>query len=240
MILIFDYFETIIHNKSMDFNRGLKTMWEKYYKEKGNTCIFCDFLSGYNVKNIVPAIKETVADLIKRYNEKGMSGRAVTAMVVGIPNVGKSTFINTLCGGKKAKAENRPGVTKAKQWLKSEYGVDLLDMPGVLWPKFEDQTVGQSLALTGAIKDEILDIEELAVILCSRLKKLYPELLCSRFKLTAEELENCESGYDTLLLLGKKRGCLVGGGQIDETRISNILIEEFRSAKIGKISLERP
>lgn len=214
--------------------------WEGYYKEKGNNCIFCDFITGYNVKNIVPAIKDTVADLIKKYNEKGMSGRAVTAMVVGIPNVGKSTFINTLCGGKKAKAENRPGVTKAKQWLKSDYGVDLLDMPGVLWPKFEDQTVGQSLALTGAIKDEILDIEELAVILCSRLKKLYPELLCSRFKMTDKELEDCESGYEILLLLGKKRGCLVSGGEIDETRIANILIEEFRSAKIGKISLERP
>lgn len=230
----------VILSKSSLADANVCKQWEIFFTKKGANALFCDFITGYNVKNIVPAIRKTVLEKIEKYNEKGMSGRAVTAMVVGIPNVGKSTFINTLCGGKKAKAENRPGVTKTKQWLKSDYGVDLLDMPGVLWPKFEDQTVGQSLALTGAIKDEILDTEELAVILCSRLKRLYPELLKARYKISDSELESCENGYEILLLIGKKRGCLISGGEIDSERIANILIEEFRNGKIGKISLEKP
>lgn len=215
-------------------------LWQKYYSEKGKNAIFCDFVTGYNVKNIVPAIKSVMAEKLAKYESKGMNGRTVTAMVVGIPNVGKSTFINTLCGGKKAKAENRPGVTLTKQWLKSPYGVDLLDMPGVLWPKFEEKRVGENLALTGAIKDDVLNTDELSVILCSRLKNLYPELFCTRYKIKDEELSEITADYELLELVGKKRGCLISGGEIDVNRIAKILIDEFRSAKIGKISLERP
>lgn len=214
--------------------------WEKYYKDQGKKCIFCDFVTGYNVKNIIPAIREVLSDKVARYEAKGMMGRALTAMAVGIPNVGKSTFINTLCGSKRAKAENRPGVTVAKQWLHTEQGVDLLDMPGVLWPKFEDQTVGESLAFTGAIKDEILNIDELAIALCGRLRRLYPDELCARYKLAEADISDEVGDYELLCRIGRKRGCLVAGGEIDLERVSNIVIDEFRSAKIGKLSLERP
>ncbi|MBR6726374.1 MAG: 50S ribosome-binding GTPase, partial [Clostridia bacterium] len=157
-----------------------------------------------------------------------------------IPNVGKSTLINRLAGAKKAKAEDRPGVTVIKQWVPTSIGLDLLDMPGVLWPKFEDRTVGENLALTGAINDSILDIETIAVALCSRLRKIYPELLCQRYKLgdpsSIEDLDD----YDLFCLIGKKRGCIVSGGEINEERTAIMLLDEFRGSKIGKISLERP
>jgi len=169
-----------------------------------------------------------------------MSGRTLKAMVVGIPNVGKSTLINRLAGAKKAKAEDRPGVTVIKQWVPTSIGLDLLDMPGVLWPKFEDRTVGENLALTGAINDSILDIETIAVALCSRLRKIYSELLCQRYKLgdpsSIEDLDD----YDLFCLIGKKRGCIVSGGEINEERTAIMLLDEFRGSKIGKISLERP
>lgn len=215
-------------------------LWEKDYESKGGKAIFCDFVTGYNVKNIVPAIREVLKEKLSRYSEKGMIGRALTAMVVGIPNVGKSTFINTLCGEKKAKAENRPGVTVAKQWLRTSYGVDLLDMPGVLWPKFEDQTVGESLAFTGAIKDEILNTDELAIALCGRLRTLYPNELCLRYKISKDEFSEDLTNFELLCLIGKKRGCLMAGGEINVDRVSNIVLDEFRAAKIGKLSLERP
>ncbi len=219
---------------------AVSAQWESAYAKEGKSAIFCDFITGQNVKNIVPAARKLLSEKLEKYAERGMSGRAVTAMVVGIPNVGKSTFINTLCGSKKAKAENRPGVTLTKQWLRTQTGIDLLDMPGVLWPKFEDAEVGGSLALTGAIKDDILNTDELAVTLCKRLKALYPKLLCERYKLTEEDIASAESDFDILCMIGKKRGCLISGGQIDVDRVSGIVLEEFRSGKIGRISLERP
>ena len=168
-----------------------------------------------------------------------MEGRRVRAMIVGIPNVGKSSLINRIAKSKKAKAENRPGVTLTKQWVPTDLGIDLLDMPGVLWPKFEDATVGENLALTGAIRDAILDTEELAMILCSRLVSVAREAFLTRYKLTEEEVADLDA-YDLFLLVGKKRGFLISGGEVNTRRTAEMLLEEFRSAKIGRITLERP
>lgn len=213
--------------------------WIRYYGERGTACIPYDSVSGEGKNALVPAIRSLLADKIERYAEKGMNGRRLRAMVVGIPNVGKSTLINQLAGAKKAKAENRPGVTTSKQWISTDIGLDLLDMPGVLWPKFDEKRTGENLALTGAIRDAILDVEELAVILCQRLKTYYPLLLSERYKISPEETAACDP-YDLFLLIGKKRGFLMSGGVTDETRTAKTLLEEFRNAKIGRITLERP
>ena len=160
-------------------------------------------------------------------------------MVLGIPNVGKSTLINKLSGGKKAKAENRPGVTRDKQWVSTGIGIDLLDMPGILWPKFEDPSVGENLAFTGAVKDDILDIELLAMKLCGRLRRLYPEMLSERYKLGDVELWQDMSDYELLCYIGKKRGFLISGGEINTERTSNMLLDELRAAKLGRITFDR-
>ena len=168
-----------------------------------------------------------------------MIGRRVRAMVLGVPNVGKSSLINRICGNKKTKVENRPGVTLDKQWVSTSVGVDLLDMPGILWPKFEERRVGENLALTGAIRDGILDLESLAVILCKRLRRLYPELLSARYKLGDMGALRELSDYDLFLAIGKKRGFLISGGEINTERTAIMLMDEFRSSKIGRITLER-
>ena len=176
---------------------------------------------------------------VERYREKGMAGRRLRAMIVGIPNVGKSSLINRMCGAEKARVENRPGVTVAKQWVSTPLGIDLLDMPGVLWPKFDDKAVGENLAFTGAIKDNILDVEELAMALAARLSSLCPDLLCARYKLTASDIDGLD-GYDLLSLIGRRRGMLVSGGECDFRRAANMLLDEFRHATIGRITLEKP
>ena len=168
-----------------------------------------------------------------------MIGRRVRAMVLGIPNVGKSSLINRICGNKKAKVENRPGVTLDKQWVTTSIGVDLLDMPGILWPKFEERRVGDNLALTGAIRDGVLDTESLAVILCKRLRVLYPALLSERYKLGDMSQYEALSDYELFLAIGKKRGFLISGGEINTERTSLMLLDEFRNTKIGRITLER-
>ena len=191
------------------------------------------------INKISEAVNTVLADKIQRYESKGMYGRKLKAMIVGIPNVGKSSLINKICGSKKAKVENRPGVTVDKQWVATNIGLDLMDMPGVLWPKFDDRIIGENLALTGAIKDKILDIETLAIVLCSRLRKYYPEMLSARYKLG--DMTSLEELTDLQLfeLIGKKRGFLISGGEIDYERTANMLLEEFRSAKIGKITLDK-
>ena len=168
-----------------------------------------------------------------------MTGRKLKAMIVGIPNVGKSSLVNKLSGQKKAKVENRPGVTVDKQWVTTNQGFDLLDMPGVLWPKFEDRVTGENLAATGAIKDQILDTEEIGMILAKRLFELYPNEFCTRYKLNADDVCDLDS-YDLLCAVGKKRGFLVSGGEINTERTALMLLEEFRSSKIGRLSLEKP
>ena len=181
-----------------------------------------------------------MSEKLRRYESKGMTGRQLRVMIAGIPNVGKSSLINRLSGGKRAKVEDRPGVTRDKQWISTSLGFELLDTPGVLWPKFEDQTVGENLAVTGAIRDEILDSERMAIILCGRLRKKYPLLLSARYKLPdAENLAEL-GDHELFELIGRKRGFLISGGEIDTERTAVMLLDEFRGGKIGRITLEEP
>ena len=227
-------------NKSSIADKATTKKWIEYYRSRNKYAISVDCITGEGFSLLAQAVKEILADKIKRYEDKGMSGRKLKAMFVGIPNVGKSSLINKLCGSKKAKVENRPGVTLNKQWIPTTIGLDLMDMPGVLWPKFEEKIVGENLAITGAIKDAILDIEYIAVLLCERLKRLAPEQLMARYKITKAELDACEMNYEIFELVGRKRGFLISGGEVNTERTAITLLEEFRSAKIGNISLETP
>ena len=210
----------------------------KLYTDAHTVCILCDCVTGEGLNRLPDAIRTVLRDRVERYEEKGQAGRHLRAMVVGVPNVGKSTLINRMSGATKAKTENRPGVTRDKQWVTTKIGIDLLDMPGVLWPKFEDQTIGENLAFTGAIRDDILDIEHLAVKLAGRLRELYPAELCARFKITDQDGWQDMTELQLLTLIGKKRGCLIPGGIVDTERVSNLLIDEFRAAKIGRMTID--
>jgi ribosome biogenesis GTPase A len=225
--------------KSSLANDKISRAWQKYYEERGERTVIIDSQTGSGLDALERAIREILADKIQKYRDKGMEGRRLKAMIVGIPNVGKSSLINKLAKGVKAKVENRPGVTLTKQWVSTNIGIDLLDMPGVLWPKFEDETVGENLAMTGAIRDAILDTEELAMTMCDRLRTSAKDELYARYKLTADEADVLDA-YDLFCLIGKKRGFLASGGEINQTRTAEMLLEEFRSSKIGKISLEIP
>jgi ribosome biogenesis GTPase A len=230
----------ILLSKADLANPDINAAWKRHFQAEGVLAVVCDFVSGKGVSDIPVAIREIMAEKIARYEAKGMAGKQIRAMIVGIPNVGKSSLINKLCGSKKAKVENRPGVTLNKQWIPTTIGLDLMDMPGVLWPKFEEKEVGENLAITGAIKDAILDTEYIAVILCSRLKALSPEQFMARYKITQAELDLCEMDYELFELVGKKRGFLISGGEINTERTASTLLEEFRNSKIGSISLEMP
>jgi len=214
--------------------------WERYFKENGKFCIFCDNITGAGIQNIRTAALEMMEAKIERYEQKGMTGRTLKAMVVGIPNVGKSSLINKLSGGKRAKVEDRPGVTLSKQWVKTSIGIDLLDMPGILWPKFDDRLIGENLAITGAIKDDIMDTEGLAIALCGRLRKVYSQPFSERYKLGDMEQYNDLDDYELFELVGRKRGFLVSGGEINSERTASVLLDEFRAGKIGRITLEVP
>ena len=213
--------------------------WKRYYTGKGKGCIITDVNSGQGVSEIAPAVRNILGDKLERYEEKGMTGRRLKAMIVGIPNVGKSSLINKLSGNKKAKVEDRPGVTVNKQWVTTSIGIDLLDMPGVLWPKFEDETVGESLAMTGAIKDQILDTELIAMRLCGRLRKLYPKELANRYKLGDMSKYEDYTDYELFEEIGRKRGCIVSGGDVNTERCAGMILDEFRGGVIGRITLER-
>jgi len=178
-------------------------------------------------------------DKLERFERKGMVGRLPRALIIGITNAGKSTLVNKLSGTKRVKAEDRPGVTRENQWVTIKNSIELLDTPGILWPKFEDERTGLRLAFTGAIRDEILDREEIAVSLCKTLYKKYPKKLCERYKLEPEELEDLQP-YEIFELIGRKRGFLIAGGEIDYARTAVMLLDEFRGAKIGRLTLEEP
>ena len=225
--------------KSALANPDVTHAWVEYYKSIGIAAVVIDNNTGAGINALEDAIKTVMADKLERYQNKGMAGRKLKSMIVGIPNVGKSSLINRLAGSKKAKVENRPGVTLNKQWIPTEIGLDLLDMPGVLWPKFEEERVGQNLAMTGAIRDQILDIEEIAMLLCGRLMEVAPKEFMARYKLTEDEVDGLDC-YDLFELVGRKRGFLISGGEINHQRTAEMLLEEFRSAKIGRISLEKP
>ncbi len=213
--------------------------WENDFRQKGEFALFIDCHTGQGIDKILPTVKKVLAEKVARYEDKGMSGRKLRAMIVGIPNVGKSTLINRLAGAKKAKAEDRPGVTQTLQWVPTSIGIDLLDMPGVLWPKFEDQAVGENLAMTGAIKDQVLDTETIAATLCERLKTVAPSLFAARYKLSEEQIATLDK-WQLFEAVGRKRGFLVPGGEIDAERTANVLLDEFRGCKIGRITLEEP
>ena len=214
--------------------------WIEYYSRKsGRRALAIDTVTGEGIKAIQPAVREVLAEKLQRYADKGMSGRSVRAMIVGIPNVGKSSLVNKLGGKKAAKVENRPGVTLTKQWVTTNIGIELMDMPGVLWPKFDDRITGENLAFTGAIRDAILDTEELASLLCKRLYDIAPDLFCARYKLEKDDLT--EAGpYDLLCAVAKKRGFLISGGELNTERAATIVLDEFRDVKIGRITLELP
>lgn len=229
----------VVLNKCDMADEVLTAEWIEYYHANGVKAIAMDCRSGKGLNKLVPTVKEVMKKELEKRAAKGMEGKPIRIMVVGIPNVGKSSFINRVAGGKRTKVEDRPGVTRGKQWVTLEKGIDLLDMPGVLWPKFDDKTVGEHLAFTGAIKDDILDTELLAMRLADLLNREWHSLLCERYKLTDEETADIEP-YDLLSLIGAKRGMKVSGGDVNTERAAAMLLDEFRGGKIGRITLEMP
>ncbi len=210
--------------------------WAAYFKSKGMAAVPTDCKSRRGISDFQPAVRSVLKEKIERDAARGMN-RPLRVMVVGIPNVGKSTLINQVSGRKGAKAENRPGVTRGKQWVTVDSGLLLLDTPGILWPKFEDPEVGMTLAYTGAVKDGILDIEELACRLMEVLHKRYPQALKDRYGIEAEEET---PGYELLEMAGRKRGFLVARGEINTERMAKVLLDEYRSGKLGRFTLEEP
>ena len=208
--------------------------WIAFYKKSGIIAVAVDCKSGKGITEFKGAVTAALSETLKRYEEKGMSGKPLRVMVVGIPNVGKSSFINRLAGGAKAKVENRPGVTRGNQWFTVDKRLELLDTPGVLWPKFESQTVGDHLAMTGAVTDRILDTELLAMRLLDLLRLKYFQLISARYNIDGLP----DDSYEALCAVGKKRGMVIRGGETDTLRAANMLLEEFRNCKIGRITLE--
>ena len=211
--------------------------WSEHFQQQGMAVVRTDCKSRKGIDRFVPTVRELLSEKLQRYAAKGYVSKPLKLMIVGIPNVGKSTFINQVAGRKGAKAENRPGVTRGKQWVTVDRGLLLLDTPGILWPKFDDEEVGRRLAYTGAVKDDVLDTETLAANLMALLYRRYPQALCARYKLEPQETAD---GYALLEQAAKKRGFLLARGELDTERMARILLEEFRSCKIGKFSLETP
>ena len=229
----------ILLNKCDMANQTATKMWIDYFKKQNLVAIPVDCKSGRGLDKFAPAVNTVMSHKIERLKEKGMVNPTIRIMIVGIPNVGKSSFINKMVKKNRAKVEDRPGVTRGNQWYTIAKNLEMLDTPGVLWPKFDDKTVGEHLAFTGAVKDQILDIELLAVRLLDFIKELKPADFITRFKLENEDIENIDS-YELLKMIGKKRGMLVSGGEIDTERAAIMLLDEFRSAKLGRITVEMP
>lgn len=227
----------ILLNKADLADEKTTSAWISYYKSQGIPTVSLDCKTGAGFTLFKKTVKEVLADKIKSNEEKGMAGKPLRLMVVGIPNTGKSSFINRIARGGKAKVEDRAGVTRHNQWYVADDGIELLDTPGVLWPKFEDPEVGYKLAFTGGIKDDILDIEELSVKLLEILRDGYPEKLTERYKIS--EFSTL-SGYEILEAVGRKRGMLISGGEVNTLRAATMLFDELRGGKLGRISFERP
>ena len=229
----------ILMNKSDMANPASTKKWIEYYKTEGITAIAVDCKSGHGLNQFAPTVNNVLSEKIARLKSKGMINPTLRIMIVGIPNVGKSSFINKIAKQNRAKVEDRPGVTRGNQWYTIAKNLEMLDTPGVLWPKFDDKVVGEHLAFTGAVKDQILDTELLAIRLLEFLKGIKPNDFITRFKLEDTDIENVEA-YELLNIIGKKRGMLVSGGEIDTERASIMLLDEFRSAKLGRITIEMP
>lgn len=229
----------ILLNKCDMANQTATKMWIDHFEKQGITAIAVDCKSGRGLNKFAPAVNKVMSERINRLKAKGMVNPMMRIMIVGIPNVGKSSFINKIAKQNRAKVEDRPGVTKGNQWFTIAKNLEMLDTPGVLWPKFNDKIVGEHLAFTGAVKDQILDIELLAVRLLDFLKELKPADFISRFKLENTELDNIDS-YELLKIIARKRGMLVSGGEVNTERAAIMLLDEFRSAKLGRITVEMP
>ena len=244
--LVGDKPRLIILNRADQADPEQTRAWTRWFKTRGYAVLETDSKTGGGVNQFSTVIKDALKEQIARWREKGQVGRPVRVMVVGVPNVGKSTFINKVARRKSAKAGDRPGVTRGKQWVAVDAGLDLLDTPGILWPKFEDQTVGRNLAFTGAIKDEVMDAETLACYLMETLAERYPQALLERYKLELppraqdEETGGLSYGYDLLERAARKRGFLISGGEPDTERMAKVLLDEFRAGRLGRFTLETP
>lgn len=231
--------KVVLLNKCDMANQTATSRWIDYYASQGITAIAVDCKSGKGLNKFAPAVNNVLSERRERLKAKGMVNPMLRIMIVGIPNVGKSSFINRVAKQNRAKVEDRPGVTRGNQWYSIAKNIEMLDTPGVLWPKFGDKIVGERLAFTGAVKDQILDTELLAVRLLDFLRSLKPADFIARFKLEDIDLDAIDS-YELLNVIGKKRGMLISGGEINTERAAIMLLDEFRSGKLGRITLEMP
>ena len=229
----------ILLNKCDVADNNATNKWIEYYRKNGIKALAIDCRSSKGLNNVVPECRKLLKNYIEKKQARGIKNPSIRVMIVGIPNVGKSSFINKVVKQNRAKVEDRPGVTRGNQWFTLDRGFELLDTPGVLWPKFEDQTVGERLAFTGAVKDQILDTELLAVRLLDLLKEIKPPMFLERFGLDAETVSDIES-FELLEHIGRKRGMLISKGEVNTERASIMLLDEFRAAKLGRITLEIP
>lgn len=225
----------IVLNRADQADPAQTRRWSQYFRAKGWAVLEANAKGGVGTEKFAAVVRELLRDKLEAYAAKGQVGRVVRVMVLGIPNVGKSTFINKVAKRKTAKAEDRPGVTRSKQWVPVDATLELLDTPGILWPKFDDPEVGKRLAFTGAVKDDVLDIEELACYLMDYLAAHYADVLTERYKIDVEETD---TGYGLLEKAGRKRGFLMRGAQVDTERMARILLDEFRGGKLGRFTLE--
>ena len=235
----------IVLNRADQADPAQNKAWGACFRSQGHSVLETDARSGRGINQFSTVVQGVLKDQIARWKEKGQVGRPVRAMVVGVPNVGKSTFINKVAKKKSAKASDRPGVTRGKQWVHVDQGLDLLDTPGILWPKFEDEVTGMNLAFTGAVKDEIMDVETLGCHFMALLGERYPQALMDSYKLpevpAREEGENDVAwGYRLLQACAARRGMRISGGDVDTERMARVLLDEYRGSKLGRFTLERP
>ena len=227
----------VLLNKADVADPDVTAKWVRWYQKQDSPALAVDCISGRGIRNFIPTVREQLLkDLLEKRRKSGMIGRPVRLMIVGIPNVGKSSFINKMAKSKRAKVEDRPGVTRTKQWVKADEQTEFLDMPGVLWPKLDDQQAALRLAFTGAVRDQILDTEALAMLLLEYLHENYPDSLKERYKLETQE----QHGDQLLELVGRKRGMLLSGGVVNTERAAATVLDDFRAAKLGRITLELP
>ena len=230
----------VLLNKCDMADAATTALWIEWFRKQEKTALAVDCRSGKGLNRYPAAVQTVLVDKIRANAERGMAGKALRVMVVGIPNTGKSSFINRMAGKSRAKVADRPGVTRHNQWFAIGNGIELLDTPGVLWPKFDDPAVGDRLAFIGSVKDEVLDGETMACRLLDVLCKDYPALLCERYKLSSDEITAAADSYDVLTLIGKKRGMLMRGGEVNTERAAAALLDEYRGGKLGRLSFEKP
>ena len=235
----------IVLNRADQSDPAQNKRWSTYFRSQGHAVMETDAKSGSGINQFSGIIQNVLKEQIAKWREKGQVGRPVRAMVVGVPNVGKSTFINKVARKKSAKAGDRPGVTRGKQWVNVDQTLDLLDTPGILWPKFEDENIGMRLAFTGAVKDDIMDVETLACHFMAYMSKYYPDALLTGYKLKeipsqTEEENEIAYGYRLLQICAQKRGMRISGGEFDTERMARVLLDEYRGGKLGRFTLEMP